>query len=195
MLKVLPEAHPLLGLWRTLAPRADWPWKVLGLKPLPGAVDTAGDDLTSLWSILQLHRNTAINPKRSIPLFKILVFSFVKDVLGTVETFWRSDLRSEAQHGVKVGRRRRWVRQAKKAILVHLMSLKQPPPTALVWNIRTKSLQSDKVLLIVDILLLKRPNPNSCVLALFTLFTLLLHNFCDPVVISSINSQCLVYHI
>lgn len=41
------------------------------------------------------------------------------------------------------------------------------------------------------IFLLKRPNPNSCVLALFTVFTFLLHTFCDPVVISSINSPCL----
>lgn len=52
------------------------------------------------------------------------------------------------------------MRQPKKAILVRLML---PKITSFhcfgLWNIRTKRLQTEKVFLIVDILLLKRLNP------------------------------------
>lgn len=95
MLKVLLEVHLLIGL-------SDGSWlraqigclKSSGWKPLPGAVDTAVNDLTNLWSVPQLSRNTVINLKRPIEFcfvffvfFLMLGFSFVKDVLGTVEPF------------------------------------------------------------------------------------------------------------
>ena len=62
--------------------------KSSGWKPLPGAVDTAVNGLTNVWSIPQLSKKRSYYSKTTtIPFFVILGFGFVKVILGTLETF------------------------------------------------------------------------------------------------------------
>lgn len=58
------------------------------------------------------------------------------------------------------------------------------------WNIPTKSLPNEKVLLLVDILSLTRPNPKWCVVLLFVYSSMTQFLF-DPANISSAYPLCL----